>query len=184
VPRPSYAGLLAERRRQAFVGYDNLPPDTELQPLRLYVTISPENQIRIAANEVQSLLHCLPMATVCHEAHSHATDFCRSQLQLIDLHFSIDNTPNAQGHVRDDDASLQHVMVHPATVTMTKTCKYNEPPVSLVQFASASHVVDVITRLFGSGVERLIFNIWADPQDCFDTIYWPHSEATEALKKV
>jgi hypothetical protein len=180
-------GALTERRRQAFFGYDNLPPDTALQPLRLYVGNSPDNKMHIIANEALSLGNCLPMAAACHEARSHATNFSRSNVQIIDVHFSNDDTPAEDCGVQDDAAALQHGMVQLRTVAMTKTTKlsesYNEPTINLFQFASAAHLVHATTQLFGNTVERLIMNIWANPSDCIDTIYWPHTEPTQGRRR-
>ncbi|KAF2448830.1 hypothetical protein P171DRAFT_220049 [Karstenula rhodostoma CBS 690.94] len=140
----------------------------------------------IGANEAFSLGDCLPMSAVCHEARSHASHFCRSQMQFIDVHFSNDDNPGEHRDVQNEADTLHLVNMQPTTVIMTKTTIYDEPydqpTINLFQFASAAHLVDAVTELFGNGVERLILNVWAGSLDAIDTMYWPHIELPKAGK--
>jgi hypothetical protein len=169
----------AERRRQAFVGYDNLPHDTEKQPLRVYVHDSyNKDRMRLSMNEFQILVNCLPMATVCSEARSHAADFCRAQVKLMNLYYAID-APDEPYDIRDE--ILEHVFMKPTTVMVTNAARKVDGPVS---FDSAEHLVDVVNRVFGNCVERIILNPWFDSIDSLEQIYWPHTAQTRKLKRM
>ena len=119
-----------ERLRQAFVGYDDLPQDTERQPLRVYVHDDGEN-IRLCVNEFQTLVNRIPMATVCSEARSHAVKFCHKQIDIVDLHYSAD--PSNTG-----DEILDHIF-QPMTVMITNANRLEEGPPG---FTSADQYVE------------------------------------------
>ncbi|KAF2798757.1 hypothetical protein K505DRAFT_414153 [Melanomma pulvis-pyrius CBS 109.77] len=181
----------AERRRQAFLGYDNLTP-AERRPLALHVRSSLDKQkLRVVADEFQALVSCLPMGTVSHEARSHAAKFCRTKLKVMDVVYFIDE----QG---DEDCDtgveiLDHVFAQPTTVMVTKShfkyrkfvdfgslqpANYKFPELG-VHFKSAEHLVDVVSRVFGSCVERIILNFWANTNSDLREIYWPHTARTK-----
>lgn len=84
------------------MGHDNLSPDTESQPLRLFVRNTPDSKMYISANEALSLADCFSMAAVCPEARSHAINFCRFRVKSIDVHFLGDNTSDVR-HEMDDE---------------------------------------------------------------------------------
>ena len=106
----------AERLRQAFVGYDNLPDHIERQPLRLYVYNS-RGKLRVGVNEFQILVNRLPIATVNAEARSHAANFCRTQVKGIDLFYAIDAHDEPSESIQDE--ILEHVFVKATTVGVT-----------------------------------------------------------------
>ncbi|KAF2691410.1 hypothetical protein K458DRAFT_381268 [Lentithecium fluviatile CBS 122367] len=168
-----------ERRRQAFVGYDNLPHDTERQPLRVYVHDSNNrDKMRLSMNECQTLVNCLPMATVCSEARSHAANFCRAQVKVMDLFYAIDALDELSD-IRDE--ILEHVFVQPTTVMVTNAKRKVDGPVG---FESAELLVDVVNRIFGSCVERIILNSWFDSIDTLEQIHWPHTIQTRKLMRI
>lgn len=169
----------AERRRQAFVGYDNLPHDTKRQPLRVYVHDSDNrDKMRLCINEFQTLVNCLPMATACSEARSHAADFCRAQVKFMNLFYAIE-APGEPSDTRDE--ILEHIFVQPTTVMVTYAARKIDGPVG---FDSAEHLVDVVNRVFGSCVERIILNPWFDTLDSLEQTYWPHTIQTQKLKNM
>jgi hypothetical protein len=161
----------AERLRQAFVGYDNLPYVTERDPLRVYVHNSHMNdKLRLGVNEFQTLVNCLPMATVCSEARSHAADFCRTQIKLMSLWYDAADVPNDAG-----DEMQEHVFVQPPTVMVTNA---NEKEQGYTGFNSARHLVDIVNRVFGTGVEQIILSSWFNSHNSLEDIYWPHTART------
>jgi hypothetical protein len=168
----------AERRRQAFVGYENLPHDTEKQPLRVYIHDSDmRDKMRLGKNEFRTLVNCLPMATVCSEARSHAIDFCRAQVKLVNLFYVIDDAPDEASSIGDDN--LEHLLVQPTTVMVTSAYSNTVGPEG---FDSAEHLVDVVNRVFGSCIERIIFNTWFREFHSLEYLYWPHTVQTGKLE--
>ncbi|KAF2714311.1 hypothetical protein K504DRAFT_486258 [Pleomassaria siparia CBS 279.74] len=163
----------AERRRQAFVGYDNLPSETERQPLRVYVRESYNgHKMRLDINEFQALVNSIPIATASYEARSYVVNLCRDRIKIVDLYHSL----NAQGNDEHGDTGvelLENVFVQPTTLVVTKwrANSYN----TAVNFESQEHLIDVVTRVFGSCVEKVVLNLWADSQDDLEKIYWPHT---------
>jgi hypothetical protein len=172
-----------ERLRQAFVGYENLPQDTEMQPLRLYVYDShSQDKLRLGVNEFQTLVNRLPMATVCSEARSQAATFCQAQTGFLNLFYVI--TGNAFDESRDIKPSdirneiLEPVFKQQTTVMVTNAHKKKDGPKG---FHSAEHLVDVINRVFGSCVERIILSSWFMTFESLEEIYWPHTAETRKL---
>jgi hypothetical protein len=107
-----------ERLRQAFVGYNNLPRDAEIQPLRLYVN-DEGGKLRLRVNEFQTLVNHLPIATVCSEARPHAINFCHKQVNTLDLHYT--KEPSDLG-----DELIEHAL-HPTTVMVTTMARDEGP---------------------------------------------------------
>lgn len=99
-----------ERQRQTFVSIDDLPLNVERQPLRLYVHDNGHG-LRLCANEFSFLVNSLPMAKVCSEARAHALEFCRKQVDIMDLHYTVDSS-NVEGE------SYKQVL-QPTTVMVT-----------------------------------------------------------------
>jgi hypothetical protein len=138
-----------ERLRQAFVGYMNLPQDTEIQPLRLYVS-DDGGKLRLRVNEFQALVNRLPIATVCSEARPHAIDFCRKQVDIMDLHYT--QEPSDVG-----DELIEHVL-QPTTVIVTNMAReegpWDGPEDSIRSFNSADQYV---TSRYEAHIPQLIW---------------------------
>lgn len=70
-------------------------------------------------------------------------------------------------------------MVYAKTVIMTRITEqntlYGEIPINMFQFTLAAHLVDAATKIFSTGMEQLILNIWVCSSDYFDTMYWSHN---------
>lgn len=160
----------AERLRQAFVGHDNLPPDTERQPLRLYIH-DIDDKLYLGINEFQILLNRLPVANVCYEARTHAAALCRDRTEVVDLIYT-KQKPGA------GDEILQPIFLRPKTVVVTIPYRYEK---RAVRFRSAGHLVEVVDRVFGDCVERLVLNFWVDAHNDYEMLYWPHVGNTSAL---
>jgi hypothetical protein len=77
------------------------------------------------------------------------------------------------------DEILEHVFVQPTTVMVTNAKRTVDGPVG---FDSAEHLVDVVNRVFGSCVERIILNPWFDSINTLEQIYWPHTVQTQSLE--
>ena len=167
----------AERVRQAFVGCDDLPHDTERQPLRVYVHDSHnKDKLRLGMNEFQTLVNRLPMATVCSEARSHATAFCQTRMEPLNLFYTVDapGEPGGNGvEITEPIATSQ------TTVMITNAYDREFGP---KRFDSAEHLVDVVARVFGSGVERIILSSWLRNFNSLEEIYWPHSAQVLQLR--
>jgi len=167
----------AERLRQAFIGYENLPHDTEKQPLRVYIHDSyNRDKLRLSVNEFQTLVNRLPMATVCSEARSQAAIFCRAQIGLVNLFYNIDapSEPNRIG-----DEVLEPIFMQQTTVMITNANDKKDGPKG---FDSAEHLVDVVNRVFGSSVERIILSAWFRNFNSLEEIYWPYTAQILKLK--
>ncbi|KAF2712259.1 hypothetical protein K504DRAFT_464342 [Pleomassaria siparia CBS 279.74] len=160
----------AERLRQAFVGHENLPHDTEKQPLRVYIYDScNRDNLRLGGNEFQTLVNCLPMATVCSEARSQATTFCHAQIGLVNLFYAIDapNEPSDTG-----DTISEPIFLPRTTVMITNAKNKKDGPKG---FNSGEHLVDIVNRVFGSCVERIILNSWFKSSNTLEEFFWPHT---------
>jgi hypothetical protein len=143
----------AERLRQAFFGYENLPKETKKLPLRVYVHDSyNRDNLRLCVNEFQTLVNRLPLATVCSEARAQAVAFCQARIELVNLFYVID-APDKPSDIRDE--ILEPIFKQQTTVMVTNACNKEDGPKS---FDSAEHLVDVVSRVFGSCVERLILS--------------------------
>ncbi|KAJ4286474.1 hypothetical protein N0V90_013174 [Kalmusia sp. IMI 367209] len=108
-----------ERLRQAFVGYNNLPQGIGKQPLRFYIHDDGGN-LRLRVNEFQTLVNCLPMATVCSEARSHAIDFCRKQVAIVDIHYTMESS--------DVGDEIREHTLQPTTVMVTNANRPEDGP--------------------------------------------------------
>jgi hypothetical protein len=177
----------AERLRQAFVGYENLPQETEKQPLRVYVYDSyNRDKLRLGVNEFQTLVNCLPMATVCSEARSQAATFCQAQIGLVNLFYVID-APDKPSDTEPSDTKpsdirdeiLEPIFKQQTTVIVTNACNKEDGPKG---FDSAEHLVDVVSRVFSSCVERIILSSWVENFASLEEIYWPHTAQIQGLE--
>jgi hypothetical protein len=171
-----------ERLRQAYVGYKNLPHDTEKQPLRVYIyRTSNMDNLHLGINEFQKLVNRLPVATVCSEARSQATTFCQAQIELLNL-FYVNDIRDQPSDIRLNDIRaeiLEPVFKQQTTVMITNANVKKDGPKG---FKSAEHLVDVVHRVFGSCVERIILNSWFKSYSSLEEIYWPHTPQTRKLK--
>jgi hypothetical protein len=159
-----------ERLRQAFIGYENLPHDTEKQPLRVYVHDSPNrDRLRLGVNELQTLVNRLPMATVCSEARSHAIAFCQARVEPLNLFYIVDTPGEPEGVGAE---ILEPIVASQTTVMVTNAYDRKFGPKG---FDSANHLIDVVDRVFGSCVERIISSSWLRNFNSLEEIYWPHS---------
>jgi hypothetical protein len=172
----SYAVSCTERLRQAFVGYDGLPGHVKRQPLRLYVH-NIRGKLHVGVNEFQTVLNSLPIATVNAEARSQAANFCRSQTKNIDMFYTSDAHDDPSQSIGDE--IQEPVFVQATTVGITTTWDENDgrPPI----FESAEHLVDIISRVFGTCVERLVFNSVFESHRTLEEMYWPHNVQTVEL---
>ena len=143
--------------------------------------------MRVVANELQVPIGCLPMSTVSHEARSHAADFCHSKVKVTDMFYSIDAPGDKDRDVGTE--ILDHVLAQPTTVIVTKSRPRPSEPIDRkfpnidADFESPEHLVDAVSRAFGSSVERIILDIGADVNDDLETIYWPHTLQTKKARK-
>jgi hypothetical protein len=150
------------------IGYDNLPDSTERHFLRLYIYASSHtDDLHFGENEFQTLLNRLPMATACSEARANAIKFCRAQIKLVNL-FRIVEDP-----VPDGDLILEPVFTDMTTVMVTTARRHPEDGPE--GFESPNEVVDIIARVFGSGVQNIIWSPWCPSGFKMSDIYWPHT---------
>jgi len=161
---------LAERFRQALIGYDNLPPKREKQHLRIYVHHTHDrSKLYLGGSEFQSLLNLLPMATVCTEARVHAATLCRANIQSIDL-CCVEDSPPVHNHGGME--ILQPILPQQTTATIITACDEEDGPKG---FDCAEHLVDIVHRVFGDGVKRIVLTSWFHTRNSLEEIYWPHS---------
>ncbi|KAF2001270.1 hypothetical protein P154DRAFT_562864 [Amniculicola lignicola CBS 123094] len=161
-------GSLAERLRQAFIGYENISPDSERQRLRLYVHDSHRTgRLHLGKNEFQILVNYLPIATACSEARSHAIEYCLSQVEFPELWY---NTTEEPGYVGDE--IREPISLQPTTIILAKSDFEDRPG----QFNSAEHLVDVVKHVFGSKIHRIIMNLVFRSYNTFAQMYWPYTE--------
>lgn len=164
----------AERQRQALMGYDRLSDSTDRQYLRLYVHSSSQTgELRLGADEFQTLANCLPMATACKEARSHAVKFCSARPKCVDF-FRI-----LEDQLPEGKSILKPVFTHITTVTVT-TARF-QPEVGPEGFDSPEQLLDLVSRVFGSGVEKIIWSALCAPGFSMSDIYWPHTPQLEGL---
>ncbi|KAJ4983405.1 hypothetical protein SVAN01_11097, partial [Stagonosporopsis vannaccii] len=158
----------AERQRQAIVGYDDLPDSTERQPLRLHVYASSQlGKLCLGEDEFQTLVNRLPVATTCSEARTIAVKLLRARTPFIDLLCTItDQLCNRR-------PILKPVFTDVTTVTVT-TARFH-PEHAPEGFDSPHQVVDVVARVFGSAVKKIIWSAWCHTAFAMTDIYWPHT---------
>jgi hypothetical protein len=75
--------------------------------------------------------------------------------------------------VPDRDLILEPVFTDMTTVMVTTArCHPEDGPEG---FDSPEQLVDVITRVFGTGVEKIIWSAWCPSGHAMSDIYWPHT---------
>lgn len=176
-------GQSAERRRQAFVGHDNLPPRKARLLLRVRIR-DPYNgrKMRLEEDDFETLVNCLPLSAVCREARAHAAEMCQALAPHV--RFDYDTRELWSLDPPEDDAdpillrdvhclpgaeSLEHAFSQPTTLTV-----YG----GRAQFKSPQHLVALISRFFGTRIERLVLELWIDAHDRRARPYW--AETVEA----
>ena len=156
------------------MGYDNLPDPTEIQHLRLYVyTSNQSDKLRLGENEFQTLVNRLPIATACSEGRAHAIKFFRAQINFVNL-FRV-----VQDELPDGIPITEPVFTDMTTVMVT-TSRFH-PKDGPEGFDSPDQLVDVIARVFGSGVRKIIWSAWCQSGFAMSDIYWPHTPQLEQL---
>lgn len=160
----------AERFRQALIGYENLPAKRERQPLRIYVHHTHDrSKLYHGGSEFQSLLNLLPMVRVCTVARLHAAAVCRASVRSMDLCYVVDPAS------ADDCGAIEILEpVLPQQTTATIITAYNEED-RPKGFSSAEYLVDIVHRVFGDGVERIVLKSWFESMNSLAEIYWPHT---------
>lgn len=167
----------AERLRQAFVGYENLPHGTEKQPLRVYVHDSyNRDKLRLGVNEFQALVNCLPIAVVCSETRSQAIAFCRAQIRFMNLFYIID-APDEPSDIGEE--TLEPIFWQRMTVMITNANDKKDGPKG---FDTAKHLVSVVDRVFGSSAERTILSSWLRNFNTMKEINWPTYYTNAGIK--
>ena len=163
--------------RQAFIGYENLPHNVERQPLRVYIYGSHNrDKLRLRSNEFWALVNRLPMATVCYEARSHAVAFCQAQIGLVNL-FYITHAPDDLSDIGDEIS--KPIFKRQTTVMVTSAFREEDGPKG---FDSAEHLIDVVYRVFGNCVKRIILSAWFESFNSLAEIYWPHTAEIMGLQ--
>jgi hypothetical protein len=174
----------AERRRQAFVGHDNLRSDQTRLPLLLNI-LDPYGgrKIRLDEDGFEAFVNCLPMSAVCGEARSHAALFCRTLaphmvLEYHNVNLGMLEPPEEAAQpmlLRDALCSsgaetLEHVYAQPTTLTVYGGRR---------RIKSPEYLAHIVNRFFGNKIERLILELrvqsgernlpfWADATNAID----------------
>jgi hypothetical protein len=125
------------------------------------------DELRLGEDEFQTLLNRLPMANACSEARANAIKFCRAQIKFINL-FRVVEDP-----IPDRKPILEPVFTNMTTVMVTTARRHPEDGPE--GFDSPEQLVDVIARVFGSGVEKIIWSAWCPSGFAMSDIYWPHT---------
>jgi hypothetical protein len=150
---------------------------------------------RVVSDEFQALVSYLPIGTVSHEARSHAAKFCREKVNVMEVVHSIDTS-----NIGECDIGIEFlgcVFARPTTVMLTKSSHLTlssvnrtlgEPgndrsPKLGVGYRSAEHLIEAVSRLFGSCVEHIVLNFWADHNAEIQGIFWSHTLPTRKAKK-
>jgi hypothetical protein len=172
-----FSGEWAERRRQAFIGHDNLPPSKTRLLLKVRIR-DPYNgrKMRLEEDDFETLVNCLPISAVCREARAHAGEFCCTLAPHVQFEYdtsqlwSLDAPEDGADpvllryvHCISGAETLEHVFAQPATLTV-----YG----GRGRFKSPEHLVDMVNRFFGNRIERLILELWIDSCDPLERPYW------------
>jgi len=158
------------------VGYNHLPSSTERQYLRLYIHASSQtDELRLGKNELQILVNRLPMATACTNARAIAIKFCRARISFMNLFRVVED------QLPDGRPLLEPVFTDMTTVMVT-TARFH-PEDGPEGFDSPDQVVDVIARVFGSSVNKIIWGAWCGFGFVMSELYWPHTPLTSNLEE-
>lgn len=164
----------AERQRQALVGYDSMPDskerDHQKQHLRLHVYASRQtNELRVGENEFQTLVNRLPMASVCNEARAHAIKLLRAQIEFVALFRLVED------QLPDANPVLEQPVFTDMTTVMVTTSRFHPEDGPEERYGTPHEVVDVVARVFGSGVKKIIWSPWCHNAFAMSDFYWPHT---------
>lgn len=163
----------AERRRKPF----NLIFGIQKQPLRVYVYDSGD-KLKLGKNEFhrfQKIITALPVAAVCTEARLQSLIFCRAQIGLVDLICHYTDGPSNEHRLEISEP----IFNQPIAVMVTNSYHKDGGPKA---FKSAAHLVDILSRVFGKGVERIILRGYFKSWQSMEELYWPNAARLEALK--
>jgi hypothetical protein len=108
------------------------------------------------------------MATACHKARAIAIKFVRAQIKIVDLFREVGKQLPEGGKL-----ILEPVFKDMETVMVT-TSRFH-PEDSPEGFDSPEQLVDVVARVFGSGVESVIWSAWCQSGFAMSDVYWPHT---------
>lgn len=154
------------------------------------------DKLRLGVNEFQTLVNTLPMANVCSEARSHAANFFRDRVKLIDMWYAVDaydkpsdageenseivdlweDADGSDGQSDAEEEILKPVFMQQTTVLITTGDEMEERHQG--RFDSAEHLVNVVSRVFGNGIEQLILRFSFADHNAFNEMYWPHTART------
>ncbi|PVI04268.1 hypothetical protein DM02DRAFT_611685 [Periconia macrospinosa] len=168
----------AERQRQALLGYDSIPDSKDekrqREHLRLYIYASSKtDELRLGKNEFQTLINRFSVATACSEARAHVIEFCRRQIEFVTLFRIIEDQPSTKNSVLKNPVLEQPVFTDMTTVMVT-TARFHPENGPEEGFDSPDQVVEIVARVFGNGVKKIIWSAWCHPWG-MDNVYWPHT---------
>jgi hypothetical protein len=107
------------------------------------------------------------MATACSEARANTIKSYQAQVKFVNLFRVVED------HLRDRKPILEPVFTDMATVMVTTSRSHPEDGPE--GFDSPDQLVDVIARVFGSGVQKIIWSAWCQSGFAISDIYWPHT---------
>jgi hypothetical protein len=113
------------------------------------------------------------MATACSEARANATKFCRAQIKFVNLFRVVEDQP-ANGKL-----ILEPVFTDMTTVMVTTSRSHPEDGPE--GYDSPDQLVDVVARVFGSSVNKIIWSPWCQSGFAISDIYWPHTSQLRQL---
>jgi hypothetical protein len=162
------------------VGHDSLldfkESERQRQHLRLYIYASRQtDELHLGENESRTLLDRFPMATASREAHPQAIKFCRSQIEFVTLFWVIQDQPPNERPI------LEQPVITDMTTVMVTTSRFHPENGPEEGFDSPDQLVDVVARVFGSGVKKIIWSAWCQPGFAMSDIYWPHTPLLRQL---
>lgn len=183
-------GDQAERRRQAFVGHDNLPPRRPRMHLRVRVRDPYEGRkMRLEEDDFETLVNCLLLSAVCREARAQAVEICRTLAPHVCFEYDTKDLGYLEPpedcaepvllrdvHCVPGSDSLEHVTSEPTTLTVKYGAKL--PVKSPERFGS------LIGRFFGRKIENLNFELWINEHDHEVQPYLPGTGSPKAATDV
>jgi hypothetical protein len=107
------------------------------------------------------------MATSGSEARANATKFCRAQIKFVNLFRVVED------QLPDRKPILEPVFTDMTTVMLT-TSRFH-PEDGPEGYDSPDQLADVVARVFGSGVKKIIWSPWCRSGFAMSDIYWPHT---------
>jgi hypothetical protein len=181
------SGTWAERRRQAFIGHENLPSRKTKLNLKLYLRDPYDGRkMRLEDDGFETFVNCIPMSAVCAEGRAHAAEFCRTLVSHIEFEYdnskqwsleppseeSTDSVLLRDVHCIPGAETLEHIFAQPKTVTVDG---------GRGRFKSPEHLVDIVSRFCGNRIEKLILKLWVDECDPTERPYWIDSSVASSM---